>query len=273
MNLLDARRLRKAKANHSILIYGPPKSGKTLFVASACELPEINKIHWMDLENGSETILNAGFTDTGLSKIELYKIVDTREQPRAIETILKAIPSQAAVNICHAHGSVDCKICTAQKAGFSVFDMKKLTHNDLLVIDSGSQLGASALNAACLGKGVLYKPLLDDYGSMGKWLTDILMTIQQCEYTNIIVITQELSEKGEDGVEKLFPLIGTRNFSTGVTKYFGTVAYTGVKLGKHVIGSSSTYKANLVTGSRLNIALEKESNPSMKSLLVDGGIL
>lgn len=262
------------KDNHSILVYGPPKTGKTAFVATAAKIPEIGTIYWIDTENGLSTILNMGLTENELAKFKVYKIPDTKDNPRAIETVLKMLTSKAKVRVCDEHGIVACAICAKipNYAGED-FLLSDCRHNDLVVIDSGSQLGTSALNAACLGKGDLYKPQFDDWGNVGKWLTDILLVVQQSQYTNMVVITHELSHEGEDKVERVYPLMGSKPFSTNVGKYFGTVVYAHIKLGKHGAASSSTYRPNVITGSRLNIKLESIAGASMKDLLVGGGIL
>ena len=49
---------------------------------------------------------------------------------------------------------------------------------------------------------------------------------------------------------------------------FGTVIYMELKLNKHVGGSSTTYKANHVTGSRLNVKLEDSKDPCMADILL-----
>jgi hypothetical protein len=264
-----------AQDNHSILIYGPPKSGKTELAATAGEIKEINRIFWFDGENGSSTITTQGLSPEALAKFILYKIPDTKDKPVFIETMLKVMTSKTKLKICDAHGKVSCAECAkVPNAPGEEFLLSECTHNDLIVIDSGSQLGTSALNAACLGKGDLYKPQFDDYGSMGKWLTDILLVIQQAQYTNFVVITHVLSHEGEDNVERLYPLMGTKPFSTNVGKYFGTVVYTHVSLGKHKAASSSTYKPNVITGSRLNVKIEDANEKrSMRDILVAGGVL
>ena len=47
---------------------------------------------------------------------------------------------------------------------------------------------------------------------------------------------------------------------------------TEIKLNKHVAGSSSTYKQDYITGSRLGIKMEGKE-PDMRTILIDGGIL
>lgn len=267
---------QEQEANHAILLYGPPKTGKTQFVGTAAEIEAINTIYWFDMENGYQTLLNSGLSDKALAKIELIRIKDTRNNPVAIETMLKAIASKMAVKICEEHGKVNCAECVKNKAPFITFDLAALTHNDLVVFDSGSQLGDSALAAACLGRDVTFKPGFDEYGQAGFWLSDILSVVQQCSTTNFVVITHDMVDTDEINgkkVDKIYPLMGTRQFCRKVAKYFGTVAYFHINMKKHVAGSSSLYKSDTLTGSRINALLEKSNNLSMRDILIAGGVL
>ena len=58
-----------------------------------------------------------------------------------------------------------------------------------------------------------------------------------------------------------------------VAKYFGSVVYVHKKMNKHVAGSSSTYRGDLLTGSRVNARIEDAKEASMHQILVEGGIL
>ena len=263
------------KPNHSILLYGPPKTGKTQLVGTAAKIPSIKRIFWFDGENGAETLLHMGLTPEEMDKINLFRIPDTRETPRFCETMLKALSSKTPIQICDAHGKVSCQEPTC-KTSVSTFNLKDCTKDDIVVIDSGSQLGDSALAMACAGKDVSYKPGFDEYGLMGKWLGDMLSVIQAAAYTNFVVITHEIVVEEEvNGVkrDKILPLMGTKAFCFKVAKYFGTVCYVEIKMGKHSAGSSSVYKANHITGSRVNAQIEKAKDLSMHAILVDGGIL
>lgn len=274
MNLKElAKAVNLSPPNHSILIYGPPKSGKTRLVGTAIALPEVKRIFWFDLENGVETLLHMGLSDADLEKVTVFRVANTRDNPIGIETMLRAFSAKTPIQICDAHGKVACAACTAAKASFTPFRLGDCTHEDLIVIDSGSELGDSALAAACKGKPIEYKPTFDDYGTAGKWLGDLCSTIQQAHHTNFVVITHEIALEDDDGKDKFFPLVGTKNFSLKVSKYFGTVVYTSRKLGKHVAGSSSVYRPDVLTGSRVNATLEKSPEVSMKAILIEGGIL
>lgn len=258
--------------NQAILLYGPSKSGKTRLVATAAKVPEVENIYWFDGENGIQTILNMGLTEEELAKFTVYKIPDTRDNPRFIETLLKGFTTKGEVNVCDKHGAVGCKACgteykTTEYPG-EKFNLQKLTNRDVVVIDSGSQLGTSAINYATFGKPVEYKLLQDDWGAVRKYLTDIMLVIQQCANTNFVMITHELLTEGVDGKERIYPLIGTKAFCAECSKFFGTVIYTSIELGKHKAGSSSTYKSNVITGSRANVSLESIKDASVMNTLI-----
>lgn len=279
MNLLKLSQAITSSAkepNHSILIYGDSKTGKTEFVGTAAKIKEFDRIIWIDLENGSDTLLHMGLTPEELGRIELIKIPDTRETPRGAETLLKMFSAKEDISICWEHGKVGCVECQKEQKEATIFNLRKLTHKDLVVIDSGSQLGDSCLALACAGQPITYKPKTDDWGTLSKYLGDIMGVIQAATYTNFVMITHSLViEEDINGVtkDKIYPLVGTRNFSSKVAKYFGTVVYLEIKLGKHTAGSSSTYKANHITGSRLNVKVENSKEPSMRDIFIESGIL
>lgn len=274
---MNLKQLAAAQAvvdsNHSLLVYGPPKSGKTVLVATAATIPEVSKIYWFDLENGVESLLKMGLSDTEMEKIVVIKVRDTRDSPIGIETILKAFSAKAPLSICEEHGRADCASCAKEKKPFIKWCLSQCTHNDLVVLDSGSQLGDSAMAAACLGKPQMFKPTFDEYGMVNKWLGDVMSVVQQATHTNFVVITHEIPLEDNEGKDKIYPLMGSKQFSSKCAKFFGTVAYVHKKMNKHVAGSSSTYRGDLLTGSRVNAMLEKADKPDMKAILIDAGIL
>lgn len=268
-----AKATQELASNHSILLYGQPKTGKTRLAATSIRIPEFKRVFWFDGENGSETLLNMGLTEEEMDKVTLFRIRDTIDNPIFIETMLKAMSAKKTSIICDKHGKVDCPDCTKAKASTTSFSLASLTHNDLVVIDSGSQLGDSALAATCLGKGEMFKPGWDEYGIQGKWLSDILSVIQQATHTNFLVVTHEIALEDDDGKDKFFPLMGTKPYSMKVAKYFGTVVYVEKKLNKHVAGSSSLYRHNLLTGSRVNAKIESAKEVDMRTIFIEGGVL
>lgn len=274
MNLLElALAIKEIQPNHSVLIYGPPKSGKSVLAGTAAKISEVKRIYYFDCENGAEALVHSGLTDEEMAKITIFRLPDTRENPIAIETMLRAFSSRTSIPICDLHGKVDCQECKRTKASVTSFCLAECNHTDLVIVDSGSQLGDSALNAACKGKSADYKPGWDEYGLQGKWLGDILSVVQQAQFTNFVVLTHEIALEGEDGKDRMFPLMGSKSFCLKVAKYFGTVAYTHMKLNKHVAGSASTYRSDVLTGSRVNARLEDSKTPSMEEILINGGII
>ena len=275
---MNLKELAKASAaiepNHSILIYGPPKAGKTRLAGTAAKIPEVRNVYWFDGENGAETLLHMGLTDEELEKVIIFKIRDTRDQPIFIETVLKAFTSKTPVEICDIHGKINCAECKKANAPTVKFLLSNCGHNDLIILDSGSQLGDSAMAALCLGKDNMYKPGWDEFGIQGKWLGDILTVVQQATHTNFAFITHELCIENDEKKDVFYPLMGTKNFSMKCAKYFGTVCYVHKKLNKHVAGSSSTYLGDRVTGSRVNARIEKNpESADMRTILIEGGII
>ncbi len=273
MQLTDiAQAVASLQKNHSILIYGPPKTGKTRLVGTAAKIVEVRRIFWFDGENGYETLLNMGLTQEEMAKITVFRMQDSKEEPIFIETMLKAFGSKEGVKICDAHGKCNCSTCKKANAPVTAFRLSDCTHQDLVVTDSGSDLGDSGMNAACLGKEEMYKPGWDEYYWQGKWLSDILSVMQQCTHTNFVMISHEILIENDEKKDVFYPLIGTKNFSMKAAKYFGTVVYVHKKMNKHVAGSSSTYLGDRITGSRINAVIEK-NGMDMKNILIEGGIL
>lgn len=268
--------VQQAARKHSILLYGKPKTGKTELAGTLAKLEAANNIYWFDLENGSDTLADmvrrGKLTPEQADKIVLIKVPDLRDTPVAMETLLKSICTKAAVKICEEHGRVNCPDCTKAGKEFVQFDHKSLGPNDWIVIDSLSQAGVSAMNMACLGKDAGYKPTFDEYGLQGKWLSDLLTTVQAAPYCNFLCITHVQLLEEDDGKEVYAPLCGTKNFSSGCAKYFGTVIFVEMKMKQHKAGSSTSYNAQTQAGSRIGLLLEKEKELDLSIVLPAAGI-
>ena len=304
-NLLELAKAAHSLAvpnNHSILIYGDPKSGKTRLAATVAKIPQVRRVFFFDGENGSDTLLSmvrkGVFTEEEAAKIVLFKVSDTPDKPYFIETILRSFfPKQGktvGVQICAVHGRADCPICIAAKVAedqWTRFDIQGLGHNDWVVIDTGSQLAQSAMESMTKGWGYDQKPSFDEYGGQGRMLSDI-MTLIQSAPTNFIMVTHQCVLKEATYTEeattstgkattkqasltndvKFYPLVGTKNFSLNVAKYFGTVIYTDQRLKKHVAGSGSTYNSDMITGSRIDILIEKAESADLSLVLPQAGL-
>jgi polynucleotide 5'-kinase involved in rRNA processing len=81
MDMLALKKAReKQSSSHSILIYGDSGCGKTRLAATAALIPAIERIVYLDLENGHDTILSMGLPDSALAKIQLFRICDTTKR-------------------------------------------------------------------------------------------------------------------------------------------------------------------------------------------------
>lgn len=253
----------------SLLIYGPPKIGKTELAGTIAKVPYIKRVHFFDLENGSETLekmfREGKLKDEHAEKINVYKLPDTRQYPIAMETIMKILTVKEDHVICEAHGKISCVACATKTQDGKVdklvgqsFNIRNCGDEDVIVIDSGSQLGNSVLHYYLRGKDRDYKPGWDEYGPQGLVLTDALMVVQNAR-TNFIVCTHEISvetEENDTKVDRFYPLIGTKNFSLVCAKYFSHVAYLEKKMNMHRGGTGSTYRKDVITGSRAGWRLE-----------------
>lgn len=242
----------KTQSARHILIYGPPKSGKTGAIG---QLAKKFRLHFVDLEDSIKTLLNPAILPAEfLDNIDLIRIPDKQTYPMGIETVLKILKGGTSV-ICHEHGKVTCPICSKDpnaittSLNLAAFENDK----DILVIESYSQLAESAMNYimrdAIAKDNFDAKPGWDDYGKQGRILERIGSIIQVAPF-NIVVSTHEQMVEMEDGTKKIVPIGGTSNASKVFGKYFDDIVYCEVVNKTHRLISSSTAKANVLAGSR-----------------------
>lgn len=232
-----------------VLIYGPPKTGKTTLIA---ELTQKFNVLYIGLENGHAVFYKLPREQQ--EKIEIIALPDTREYPIAIETCLKLVKGKKCV-VCDTHGKVDCPVCKAQSitkpdtVTFTTVELNVLGPDWIVVWDSLTQLTDSAIAHITKGKPDDYKLDYDDWGNLGKLMAIFLSHIQQAPY-HTICISHETEAELEDGKKKIVPTAGTRNFSRNSAKYFDTVIYAQVANAKHTFTSMTTQTLNIVVGSR-----------------------
>lgn len=242
-------------ARTKILVYGPPKSGKTALVG---KLAEHYNLFWLDLESGIKTLLNPLMLDPKFRKnIQVFNIPDHRLYPIAIDTV-RGIFKGGLKKICSAHGKIACPQCLKLGAeGSSEIDISKFTDNDILVIDSLSQLASSAINKATFKEiskpdGEEYKATFHDYAMQGALMGQVLSLIQVIDL-NVVAISHEVDVEKSETKEKIVPIAGTRNFSATCAKFFDSVAYCTIVNKTHRVFFDSTYSPSVVTGSRLPV--------------------
>lgn len=246
----------KATTHHHILLFGPPKSGKSLL---AGKLASHKKLLWFDLEGGHNVLFQ--LPPEQQENIELIDLPDTRGYPIAIETMLKVIKGNK-VDICETHGKVSCSICKSKSAPFITVELNTLDNDTVVVVDSLTQLTNSAIAHITKNQPEDYKLEYDDWGNLGKLMDTFLSYVQQAPFS-IICISHETEVDMVDGKAKIVPTAGTRNFSRNTAKYFDEVFYCEVRNKKHVVGSSTTYANNILTGSRSGQVTEGDSEASL----------
>jgi hypothetical protein len=239
-----------------VCLFGPPKSGKTQL---ASELSSHFNILWFDLENGYETLLKLPAAQQ--EKVELISLPDTKIYPIAIETMMKVVTGNK-VSICEKHGKVSCSLCTKDNLPSASVCLNELSPDTIVVIDSLTQLSNSALSHITKNQPEDYKPQFDDWGYLRIIIEKFLSQIQQASY-NVVCITHEEEVEFEDGRKKIVPVCGSSKSSRNTAKYFDHVVYAELKNRKHTFNSSSTFSNVVLTGSRVDIEVEKLSTPSL----------
>ena len=250
---------KAVSATHRVLIYGPPKTGKSEL---AGRLSEFKNLIWFDLENGYTTLLK--LPEEWKERIEIISIPDTKSFPVAIETCLKVIRG-GPVEICDEHGKVGCPICKKENKSTTKVELNSLNEDTVVVFDSLTQLTNSAIAHITKSQPDDYKLDYNDWGNLGKLMETFLSHIQQASY-NVVCISHETEAELEDGKIKLVPVAGTRAFSRNTAKYFDHVVYAEVKNKKHNFYSSTTSASNLNTGSRTGISLESITDSPLITL-------
>lgn len=250
--------LKQSSKSHRVLLFGPPKSGKTQL---AGELSSKFNLIWFDLENGVDTLLK--LPEEQKARIEVISIPDTRSFPIAIETCLKVIRGGKG-SVCETHGKWMCALCKKDNKPVVELELNTLPLDTVVVFDSLTQLTNSAIAHITKDKPEDYKLAYDDWGNLGKLMDIFLSHVQQAPF-NIVCISHETEVQMEDDSLKLVPTAGTRNFSRNTAKYFDEVVYVEVKNKKHIAASSTTYANKILTGSRTGIALETQ--PGNASLI------
>ena len=245
-----------AAKSHRVLIFGPPKSGKSLLAGKLSE--EFNLL-WVDMDNGHDVLFQLPLS--WQERIEIISLPDTRIYPIAIETCLKLIRGTKG-EICEDHGKWNCSVCSRENRPTISIELNTLPLDSVIIFDSITQLTNSAISYITKSQPDDYKLEYDDWAKLGKLMDTFLSQVQQAGF-HVLCISHETEAEMEDGKQKLVPTAGTRNFSRNVAKYFDEVIYCEVKNKKHIAASSTIYNGNVLTGSRSGAVLENQAEPSL----------
>lgn len=251
----------KETLTRRVLVYGPPKAGKTWLVGRMAE--DGYNLYWFDFESGVNTLLE--LPPEAQERVNVFSIPDSKDAPVALNTALKVIRGHA-VTVCETHGTVNCMVCKKEGAESQPIEIKSLGPKDVVVFDSATQLKNSAIANITKGKPDDYKLERDDWANLGKFMDMFFTSVQATRNTNIVVITHDDISEMNNEQDKLVPVGGTRNFNRNMGKYFDDVIYCDVMNGKHIAASSTTWRNKILTGSRSSVKLEKSSDLKLSLL-------
>jgi hypothetical protein len=260
-----------SEIGHKILLFGPPKGGKTL---EAGKLSQHYNLHWIDVENGWKTLKQLPIE--WQKRISLYYIADNKTEFWAAKAA-EALFRDKVLTICTNHHTVlsahakSCGMCTIEQKpqAIKTLDLSKLSNKtDVVVWDSFTQLSAStqAQSFGSSGMPAFKKMEYDNYNKQG-FVLDSFGSLLQSSELNFVGISHEESLEMEDGKEKLVPKAGTRNFSRNFARYFDHCVYISVKNTKHTSSNLATNNAMALVGSRTPVNLEDPKSTGLVELM------
>lgn len=248
-----------------MLIYGAPKTGKTVLAGS---LAKYYNVLWLDLERGYSSLLGTDLipearlqlADADLERIEYIGIPDTPASPVACATLLKMVESKKGW-ICNTHGTWCCPLCAKQKDEFFQIDLNQMTPDKwVIVIDSGTQFGQSALSQICNRSGIKVEEgghtTFEVWGAQGAYIAKLFGMFQNMN-VNIVVLAHEIEVEMPDKTKRLAASMGTRNVASNFGKYFDHVIRLARAAGKHKVYSLTTSVGNFECGNRWSLDLSK----------------
>jgi len=261
--------IKISESPQSVLVYGPAKSGKTRLAGLLARAGY--KLIWVDLEKGLQTLLST-LTPEEQENVTYIAIPDTSTNPIAIETVGRMFASAKPLKVCWEHGKIDCISCMRHKAqDFTVIDLRSLGSDTVVVIDSLTQLSDSALNHATKDiqanlLATANKAGWDEYGYQGMLLKNVLSNMQQARFHRVFISHEDIVEQ-TDKTEIIFPVCGTRAFSRQAARYFDHVVYCYRMNNKHKSASGTSFRPNVMSGSRTDIEIGSGETGGLECLL------
>lgn len=267
-----SKKYKEVPKNQSILMYGDSGVGKSRMAATVAQIPWVERVFWLDLDNSMQTLFHMGLSDAEMQKIIPFRMGDTRKDPYVLNTIQKMYSSATDLSLCEEHSRMNCLECNKAKAGFQTFNMTKLTNRDVIVFDNGSSFFDAIINFILKGQSDDAILQIQDWGTALNFLKPILQVIQNGRYGHTIMTAHTLYIHTFQGKPpnreivktKEFPMLGTTTFAPKAGGYFGTVINLRIGGNKHTGISSTLGKPNVQARSRSGVCLEKESELHMK---------
>lgn len=249
---------KKLQSKH-ICVFGEPKTGKSLLTAKLALAGY--KLVWISLDGG-HTVIDQ-LPESAQENIDLIQIPDTQEYPIASETVNK-IFTGAELSICDMHAKDGCTGCKQRGYSFTAIHLNRLPLDHVVVLDHASQFTRSLKFKIGIGddKDVEGDENFVRYRKLAWGMDKLLSNIQAARY-NVVLLAHVIEAKTDDGQKRLYPYMGSANHSSTVGGYFDHVLYCEVINKSHRFGSSSQYKASVMTGSRTNIHIEDMKEPSL----------
>jgi hypothetical protein len=250
-----------------IVLFGPPKSGKTKL---ALALSEFYNIKMLSLEAGHGVAKQ--FPIPWQERIDVISIPDTKAAPVGMAAILRLV-RMGKIHPCVMHGIDTCAACVKNSGEFNSLILNELTKDDVLLLDTSTQLTFSTMAHIGRNAGEDWKPEFDDWGKLKNFMEMVFSFFQVAPFHFICVAHEELVRMEDKTTEKLVPTAGSSNFARLFAKYFDTVIYCEVKNGRHMFNSKTTYQNNILTGDRFNIDLNKEPEKGLLPLFQGGSLI
>lgn len=248
-----------------VLVYGAPKTGKSLLVGKLAEYGY--KLYWFDGDNGIDVLFQ--LSEEARNNIEVYPIRDLGDK-QEFAKLSNEFAAYRDFSVCETHGAVNCIPCKAQKLPRSEFKWEEVNSNPkaVIVFDSLSQLVSSVQNY------IARNDSFDDFGSVNKeskreWghymaqnlVLSKFFSMVQNAMCKIVCISHEteLDAEKNPSMKLTIPTGGTSTQSKSVSKYFGHIVHCRIKTNMHGIVSGTMSDPNAVAGSRLNVDVASSS--------------
>jgi len=286
MNLAQLRREiqaeRVSQAGRTTLIWGPPRTGKTRWAATIAKAPQVKKVFFFDFENGYETIIYAKdkdgapyFTDEELAKIQVIRVVDLPDNPRAINTA-EAVFRYRSRTIRLDGETGDFKGKEKKPLDTDIIIEPSDWNNETaFILDTIGQIGISALNQAKLDKPDARDNRLW-YMAATNQLNNFFTTVQACPAYVIacthvlekeIVLATDKSGNPTKTKSDFYPLCLSRNYSMNVGRSFGSIIYRYIELNKFAHLSSPTKKSGIQAGTRTGVDISTDLEATLPDVL------